>query len=358
MLLKKAPSAVRSEEKPLTSNKMATQWKEYLTRPYDLLGTSLWVQWYASPQIKKVVGTTLTKARCIELPTKSVVQYRDDCELARFENAIRRITEKSPEKVLAILRQAQRVNRRAIAVLNKENPTRSLNEEIRFLTDLGVFATVLPFFIGRYLPEHRTRERSQLLALRTHSYYLQYQQKVIHPLAKVFIRSRGYPSIIAGDCTAYELLSGSFDGAIRRHALRLKGRLFAYTFHNHEETVRMVKYKTPEVRSIHTTIIHGLTAYPGVMRGLVRIVHTRSDARGISAKHVLVAPSTNPNLAPFMKKVAAIVTDEGGMISHAAIIARELKKPCIVGTKNATKILKDGDRVEVDASHGFVKKLP
>ena len=58
-----------------------------------------------------------------------------------------------------------------------------------------------------------------------------------------------------------------------------------------------------------------------------------------------------------MRKSSAFVTDEGGIISHAAIIARELKIPCIVGTKTATKILKDGDLVEVDADNGVIRIL-
>ena len=58
-----------------------------------------------------------------------------------------------------------------------------------------------------------------------------------------------------------------------------------------------------------------------------------------------------------MEKASAFVTDEGGMLCHAAIIAREMNKPCIVGTKSATKILKDGDLVEVDANAGIVKIL-
>ena len=61
------------------------------------------------------------------------------------------------------------------------------------------------------------------------------------------------------------------------------------------------------------------------------------------------------NFIGAMEKAAAFVTDEGGITCHAAIIAREMKKPCIIGTKNATKVLKDGDIVEVDANTGIVK---
>jgi pyruvate,water dikinase len=61
---------------------------------------------------------------------------------------------------------------------------------------------------------------------------------------------------------------------------------------------------------------------------------------------------TSPDFIPILKKVSAIITDEGGITCHAAIVSRELKIPCIVGTKIATKVLKDGDVVEVDAQKG------
>ena len=66
---------------------------------------------------------------------------------------------------------------------------------------------------------------------------------------------------------------------------------------------------------------------------------------------------TTPDMIMVMHKAAAFVTDEGGITCHAAIVSREMKKPCIVGTKIATKVLKDGDMVEVDATDGTVKKI-
>ncbi len=66
---------------------------------------------------------------------------------------------------------------------------------------------------------------------------------------------------------------------------------------------------------------------------------------------------TTPEMVPVMKRAAAFVTDEGGITCHAAIVSREMKKPCIIGTKIATKVLKDGDLVEVDANRGIVRIL-
>ena len=71
--------------------------------------------------------------------------------------------------------------------------------------------------------------------------------------------------------------------------------------------------------------------------------------------YILVPPYTNPNMISAMQKAGAIVTNIGGMTSHAAIVSRELHKPCIIGTKIATKLLKNGDKVAVDADSGTVK---
>ena len=81
------------------------------------------------------------------------------------------------------------------------------------------------------------------------------------------------------------------------------------------------------------------------------------DQDKLKKGEILVTSMTTPDYLPSMQKASAFVTDEGGITCHAAIIAREMKKPCIIGTKIATKILKDGDLVEVDADKGVVRKL-
>ncbi len=71
----------------------------------------------------------------------------------------------------------------------------------------------------------------------------------------------------------------------------------------------------------------------------------------------MVSHTTFPSLVPAMKKAAAIVINEGGLLSHAAIVSREMRKPCVIGTRIATKVFKDGDEVEVDAEKGVVRRL-
>jgi pyruvate,water dikinase len=103
--------------------------------------------------------------------------------------------------------------------------------------------------------------------------------------------------------------------------------------------------------------IKGHPAQSGIAQGVV-FLHGPGVLQGKKIPDVpfiIVSASTHPDDLPIMKSAVAIVTDEGGILSHAAIVSRELKKPCIIGTKIATKVLKDGDLVEVDAEKGIVR---
>ena len=103
--------------------------------------------------------------------------------------------------------------------------------------------------------------------------------------------------------------------------------------------------------------LHGQTASLGQAKGKVKIINSASDMKKMKTGDILVSIATNPDVVPAMKKAAAIVTEQGGVTSHAAIVSRELGTPCVIGTKIATKVLKDGDVVEVDADKGIVRKV-
>jgi phosphoenolpyruvate synthase/pyruvate phosphate dikinase len=99
----------------------------------------------------------------------------------------------------------------------------------------------------------------------------------------------------------------------------------------------------------------GVVAFKGLCQGVAKVVMTASEIGKVQDGDILVAPTTAPSYIMGMKKASAFIADEGGITSHTAIVAREMKKPCIIGTKIATKVLKDGDLVEVDANQGIVK---
>ncbi len=103
-------------------------------------------------------------------------------------------------------------------------------------------------------------------------------------------------------------------------------------------------------------ILKGDPASPGIAAGPVRIIKSAKEIGKVMPGEVLVAPQTNPDYVPAMKKAVAIVTDSGGRTSHAAIVSRELGIPAIVGTQKATKILKQGEVVTVNGTKGEIYK--
>ncbi|MFP3163171.1 MAG: pyruvate, water dikinase [Acidianus hospitalis] len=111
-----------------------------------------------------------------------------------------------------------------------------------------------------------------------------------------------------------------------------------------------------EVTSVENrkVLVKGLAASPGIASGIARVILDVKEAGNFKKGDILVTRMTDPDWVPIMKIASAIVTDEGGITSHAAIVSRELGIPAIVGTKEATKVIKDGQEITVDATRGIV----
>lgn len=157
-------------------------------------------------------------------------------------------------------------------------------------------------------------------------------------------------------------------GKLRLDEKELEKR-FAFSIHAIDSKLREIFLVGPEAEELHVILerkieekfkeIKGMVASVGgtpKVRGEVRVV---LDPFGVDIPNgsILVTPMTRPDFIHLLHKAAAVVTDQGGVTSHAAIIAREFGIPCIVGTGTATKLLKDGDLVEVDCENGVVIKL-
>ncbi|MFH1275966.1 MAG: PEP-utilizing enzyme [Candidatus Woesearchaeota archaeon] len=117
------------------------------------------------------------------------------------------------------------------------------------------------------------------------------------------------------------------------------------------------KFASLFFKEVSLNEVKGNSAFPGKVQGKVKLVLTAADLGTVEKGDILVAVMTFPHFIAAMEKAAAFVTDEGGILCHAAIISREMKKPCVIATKEATKVFKDGDLVEVDADKGVVRKI-
>jgi phosphohistidine swiveling domain-containing protein len=118
-----------------------------------------------------------------------------------------------------------------------------------------------------------------------------------------------------------------------------------------ENNIHIIEEEIPT----HITELKGQTAMKGKVSGIVRVLQNKSQIKEMLEGEILVTAMTTPDYLPAMNKASAFITDEGGITCHAAIVAREMGKPCIIGTKIATKVFHNGDRVEVDAEKGTVK---
>lgn len=171
-----------------------------------------------------------------------------------------------------------------------------------------------------------------------------------------------YPSM--GDLVFYIRLKDLQNEAITKKSLEKVSRSKLIMIDDEVVSEKKLKklskkyqFKLEELNTRGMKFLTGQTAFTGKVRGRVQLVLKKSQVSKFTAGRILVSAMTMPDYLPAMRKAAAFVTDEGGITSHAAIVAREFKKPCIVGTKIATKVFKDGDLVEVDANKGIVRKI-
>lgn len=134
-----------------------------------------------------------------------------------------------------------------------------------------------------------------------------------------------------------------------------RGKQKIYTGKRAENFLNKQNFEKVEIKNVKE--LKGTPAFVGRAKGRVKIINLSKEMGKMNQDDIIVAHTTFPSLVPAMKKAAAIITDDGGITCHAVIVARELKIPCIVGTKIATTVLKDGDLVGVDANKGVIKIL-
>lgn len=162
------------------------------------------------------------------------------------------------------------------------------------------------------------------------------------------------------------ILNELYDKKIIQNKSLIKNRLTSFVLdatdkeiiHYDGQNALLLANKFMEISNINQNIIQGTVASVGeshYFRGPAKIILTIDKIDKIREGDILVTTMTSPDFVIGMKKAGAIITDTGGMLSHAAIVSRELKKPCIVGTEIATKVISDGDIIELHCEKGTIK---
>ncbi len=246
------------------------------------------------------------------------------------------------------------------------------DEVMKLCYDILFYTTSLPYFLLSGINygiekgennEHFTEIMNLIGPLRAKSSYTQMIDVVFKKYWTLAAQKSGKEEEFFSSLTPKEL-GDYFAGNISIEDPEFQGRLpyAVYGLDVASNTVQVIadvdKKLKKVIEAAHDTTIRefkGSVAFKGLVKGVVRVVNSESELSKMNEGEVLVSISTNPALMPAIIKCSAIVTDEGGIGCHAAIIARELKKPCVIGTKIATQVLKDGDVVEVDADSGIVR---
>lgn len=151
---------------------------------------------------------------------------------------------------------------------------------------------------------------------------------------------------------------------IRKKISEIRKRKEWCIFYNSKEKIKFAYNKSilkslgiSDNKAKNIKEIKGRVACQGHVTGQARIVNSIQEMKKFKKGEIMVSINTNPSLMPAIMKCAGIITDEGGMMCHAAIVSREFKKPCIIGTKIATKVLCNGTIVDLDAIRGKVNIL-
>ncbi|MBI2444159.1 MAG: hypothetical protein HYV42_02890 [Candidatus Magasanikbacteria bacterium] len=164
--------------------------------------------------------------------------------------------------------------------------------------------------------------------------------------------------------THYEVAEALRKGEVDTNLLNERRKFFVYIFDNNQPrcltgSPAEAWYQEHVAQEMHqfSGELRGTVACPGRATGKVRMVNSYEEGQQFQPGEILVSFSTNPTLLPAMRLAAAIITEEGGLTCHAAIVSRELNIPCVVGIKGIVSGLQTGETIEVDAIKGLVKKL-
>ena len=227
----------------------------------------------------------------------------------------------------------------------------------------SVFDSMIGFAVFYYLGvDVRTPKelRKYVLSLRDEDKFFEEGDRVIrNSLNKIYPQTIGLESGVVFDEVKKNKIPQIVELKKRRENCVLIPNLFFdnISLDAFVSTHPDFKFPLDKANGKNINELKGNIAFMGKVTGKVKIVKRKDQMNKVNEGDILVAHMTLPEFLPAMKRAAAFVTNEGGITSHAAIIAREMKKPCITGTKFATHIFRDGDLVEVDANRGIVRKI-
>lgn len=329
-------------------------------RPWQLFSSSLFAAVLErAARLAKVEPLTPLQ---IELAPGLVQICFPESDYDRLLDGVQQLCLERPDQVKKLLREGERWETRVQEWQQSAAPWSSLEEAVAACQEAMLSSTVVPRAVVDALtdrPEGDPQILELALRLRSASVYPWLFSSVLPPLLEGRLRELGCQGsfdpmrvVALGELTAPPV------EALRERIGKVQeGWLFVHqrgsggeSVSMHPETgylmARLARTRVPR-QVADSPDLHGSTAYPGVVEGVARIV-TGDQKVEFQEGDILVSVNANPSLMRYIVLASAIVTDEGGASCHAAIVARELGKPCLMGTGDATTHLRSGQRIRVD----------
>lgn len=352
----------------------------FLRRELSLLATSIVMVGYTKG-LKEQINFKF-KNICYLSDGLITDSLRTETELKQYNNIVKKKILNEQRKCYKFLDQGLKINNQVRRLIKEKKNYKNyssrrlfkdLKNKLSIYIDLFLFSTVLPFEIGQALnflmKDNKIKSYSKLEdkinKLRIVSFYTIYEEKILKNIFQEISKRKGINDYkLLSNLTYLELLSFVNDDSkftekelvYRKKYVNLLTPKVSFIKFGEKNYKKYYQIFVPKIKK-KAIMIKGRSAYPGAVKGRVRVILVAKDIVKFKQGEILVTISSNPVLMPAIKKASAIISDEGGITCHAAIISRELKIPCIIGTKTATKLLKTGNFIEIDAEKGIVKKV-
>lgn len=372
-LLQARPITTLAKEyrEPIIDN--SVPWMRSLRRPLSLLEASIIARWLDCRHIGDDIGLQVDRFMAIQDSADLTTMFFWQEQFAALLDHLCDLDRRDRPRLIALLQHAHEVYQEDFERIETHQPFDDLDDAVEHLIEVGRYTTSLPATMlmaidQGHIDDPQVRELAE--GLRAHSLYPRYLSQLLEPVVRDIVGRLGFaetdhaPELL----TWHELHNGSVDREILEERLEQvrAGYRFVYQMLEDEERVDFVTetgyllMRESGQRQIvppdDPDLISGQAAWPGVHRGRARVI-LKSEPEGYELEDgdVLVSIQSNPTLMPLLRHAGAIVTDDGGIACHAAIICRELKIPTIIGTGRATSAIHDGDLVEVDATEQVVR---
>ena len=299
---------------------------------------------------------------------RNVVEiYRVKEENEALLNRLKELCLKNPKLIIYYYNELERLDKKIISLSKKKIKTKSqlkeyiqeIDKMMNYYCTIYLIKVYSNFVITEEVVKKQPKLAKKAKDLLKKAEWFKLSEAVIQNASSVLnlpkkvvsmLRLKEILKYIETGYIDYELVEKRYNGIV--------WNLTTNELYYGEQAKEYIKsLKITEEKTEKTNIIKGTVASKGKAKGKVIIALSTEDFPKIKQGSILVANMTTPWYTPYLSKVQAIVTDEGGIGCHASIIARELGIPCVIGTKIATSIFKDGDLVEVDADKGIVKKI-